>query len=382
MSGPAAAVLLAGGQGERLGAGVPKAMVPLAGRPLLTWSLSRFALHPEIERLVLVIPAAFDTQAQQALSTTLAKPITFVEGGARRRDSVSRALELVDQHRFVLIHDTARALVDDALITRVLVAARRHGAAIPVVPIGDSLLRGGTQEVARGGIQLVQTPQGFEVETLRRAHRAAEADWDAADDAAMVRRLGIEVATVEGNHDNFKITWPDDLQRAERLLRGSSDERVGLGWDVHPLAAGRPFLLAGVLVSDQFGPVGHSDGDPLCHAIADALLGAAALGDIGMLFPDTDSRYAGIAGCELLARTVETLVAHGFEPRQVDAVIITDTPKLAPHRDAIRARLAEVLGLDRDAIWLKGKRTEGLGALAGGQGVQCQAIARIARKLS
>jgi 2-C-methyl-D-erythritol 4-phosphate cytidylyltransferase/2-C-methyl-D-erythritol 2,4-cyclodiphosphate synthase len=356
-------------------------MVPLAGRPLWTWSLSRFALHPEIERLVLVIPAAFDTQAQQALSTTLAKPITFVEGGARRRDSVSRALELVDQHRFVLIHDTARALVDDALITRVLVAARRHGAAIPVVPIGDSLLRGGTQEVARGGIQLVQTPQGFEVETLRRAHRAAEADWDAGDDAAMVRRLGIEVATVEGNHDNFKITWPDDLQRAERLLRGSSDERVGLGWDVHPLAAGRPFLLAGVLVSDQFGPVGHSDGDPLCHAIADALLGAAALGDIGTLFPDTDSRYAGIAGCELLARTVETLVAHGFEPRQVDAVIITDTPKLAPHRDAIRARLAEVLGLDRDAIWLKGKRTEGLGALAGGQGVQCQAIARIARKL-
>jgi 2-C-methyl-D-erythritol 2,4-cyclodiphosphate synthase len=154
---------------------------------------------------------------------------------------------------------------------------------------------------------------------------------------------------------------------------------VGIGWDVHPLVAGRAFRLAGVEVSAEFGPAGHSDGDPLAHAVADALLGAAALGDIGQLFPDTDPRYAAFPGTDLLRHTALHLAAHGYRPAQVDAVLVVDAPRIAPHRDAIRRALAAALELPEDAVSVKGKRTEGLGGLAGGKGVACHAVATVTR---
>jgi 2-C-methyl-D-erythritol 2,4-cyclodiphosphate synthase len=198
----------------------------------------------------------------------------------------------------------------------------------------------------------------------------------------MVRAIGRTVMLVRGDPDNIKITWPADLSRAEALLAARqrvegemTAHRVGLGWDVHPLVAGRTTVLAGVVLTGEFGPQGHSDGDPLAHAVCDALLGASALGDIGALFPDTDPQWKDAPGTLLLSRTAAALGRAGWRPVQVDAVVIADEPRIAPQRDAIRAGLARALGLPVEAVSVKGKRTEGLGGLAGGKGIACHALA-------
>ncbi|MDH3285648.1 MAG: 2-C-methyl-D-erythritol 2,4-cyclodiphosphate synthase, partial [Acidobacteriota bacterium] len=305
-------------------------------------------------------------------------------------DSVLAGLESIDAEELVIVHDAARPLVTAGLAGRVLAAAERVGAAVPALKVPDTLVRSRGERVeeivSREGVLAVQTPQAFRREVLARAHASAPPDWDAPDDGSMVARLGEPVATVDGEPDNFKITWPDDVQRAEAILtaRGSGpgdreDVRIGLGWDVHPLVPGRAFRLLGVELTTELGPVGHSDGDPLSHAVADALLGAAAMGDIGLLFPDDDPGCAGLSGSDLLGTTVDALRQNGYAPLQVDAVIVTDRPRLAPFRDRVRGRLAEILGVPLDAVSVKGKRTEGLGGLAGGAGVACHALARIRR---
>lgn len=391
MSSGVAAIILSAGAGQRLGAGQPKAFVTLGGLALFHWSARALAAVPGVTQVVLVVPAtARDHPLVERLATELTLPLQVVIGGARRRDSVRVALDTLTDASHLLVHDAARALVTTELAARVLAAAQQSGAAIPVMPVGDALVRathgGAVEEVPRADLRAIQTPQGFEVDLLRRAHAAAAADWDALDDGAMVRRLGVVVTHLPGDGENFKITWPHDLARARDLLvrRGAVEltmeaDRVGFGWDVHPLVPGRPFRLVGVELTAEYGPQGHSDGDPLAHSVADALLGAAALGDIGQLFPDTDPRYAGIGGERLLAETVALLATHGFAPAQIDAVLITDQPKIAPFKDAIRAQLAEITRLPLDLIALKGKRTEGLGALSGGRGVECHAIARVRR---
>lgn len=384
----AAGIVLAAGSGQRLGAGRAKGFVELAGRPLLEWPLRTLATLDELTRLVLVVPDPFDAGSLSNLRRELGSRLEIVSGGARRRDSVLAGLNATGDAEYVLVHDAARALIDAPLARRVLDGAKLHGAAIPVVAVSDALLRHRPEvpdeEVPRAELRAVQTPQGFRTSLLRRAHESAPREWDALDDGAMVRRLGEPVAHVEGDPGNFKITWPGDMARAEAWLQATRgiavDDRIGLGWDVHPLVPGRTFFLAGVCVTTEFGPKGHSDGDPLAHAIADALLGAAALGDVGTLFPDTDPKCAGISGIAVLRGVVEKLARDGFVPSQVDAVLITDVPKIAPHRDAIRVALAQVLNLPLERVSLKGKRTEGLGALAAGQGVECHAIARVTRK--
>lgn len=388
MSGPAqaAAVVVAAGSGQRLGGERPKALVCLGGIPLVRHSVSSLASCPAVERLVLVAPpgAAGEEIAREA---GLPSGALVVQGGARRRDSVLAGVQAAAGLPFVLVHDAARPFVSRQLVDRVLAAAERCGAAVPVLPLADALIReeGGrvAAAVARETLRAVQTPQGFSRELLLRAHHAAPAGWDAPDDGSMIRRLGEEVAVVPGSAENIKITWPGDLERAAAWLEHAREggatviPRIGLGWDVHPLAGDRPFRLAGVELTAAFGPVGHSDGDPLAHAVADALLGAAALGDIGQLFPDTDPAFRGLAGEELLRRVVEVLAGAGLRPGQVDAVLITDQPKIAPHREEVRRALAAILGLPADRVFLKGKRTEGLGGLAGGAGVACHALAQV-----
>lgn len=288
----------------------------------------------------------------------------------------------------ILVHDAARAFVSRDLATRVLESARETGAAIPALPVADTLVREERGRVsgmiARDDARAIQTPQGFRANLLRRAHAVANPAWDASDDGSMVFVTGQELTLVKGDSSNFKITWPEDLERAEAYLRtqGLGEEqmrtRVGFGWDLHPLVEGRPFLLAGIEVSAEFGPQGHSDGDPLCHAIADAMLGASGLGDIGTHFPDTDPACEGISGPRLLGETVAKVAAAGWKAVQLDAVLITDRPKIAPHREAIRRALAGILGAPEDAISLKGKRTEGLGSLAGGAGCCCQCVVSLA----
>ena len=393
----AAAIVVAAGRGQRLGAARPKALVPLAGQPLVCWCLQGLAGSDRVGRLVLVVPAE---AAEDALWSELAGqavpglPVRVVPGGARRRDSVAAGLAAAEGAALIAVHDAARPFVTAELTGRVFEAAAATGAAIPVVNVSDTVVRvqdGGVLDevLERGVLRAVQTPQAFRAELLAEAHREAPADLDATDDAGLVRRLGRNVALVEGDPGNVKITWREDLLAAEqRLARASlrggqgmnvDRERIGLGWDVHPLVEGRPFLLAGVVVTDEFGPSGHSDGDPLSHAIADAMLGAAGQGDVGSVFPDTDPAWKDVPGLEILRQTRERLLAAGWRPIQLDAVLVTDRPKIAPHRQAICEALAAVLGVAVDAVSVKGKRTEGLGGLAGGHGVSCQAIVRLVR---
>jgi 2-C-methyl-D-erythritol 4-phosphate cytidylyltransferase/2-C-methyl-D-erythritol 2,4-cyclodiphosphate synthase len=328
--------------------------------------------------------------AADALGDT---PFQVVPGGARRRDSVAAGLARAADVPLVAVHDAARPFASAGLYDRVLAAAHASGAAVPAIPVIDTVVRESGGELAelvpRDPLRAVQTPQAFGTELLRRAHGEAPAELDATDDAGLVHRLGRPVAVVPGEPGNLKITWPDDLALAEARVgadpaaadgSGSRDDgaqRIGLGWDVHPLVDGRPFRLAGVTVSESFGPKGHSDGDPLAHALADAMLGAAGLGDIGTVFPDTDPRWEGVSGSEILTRTRALLADAGWRPVQLDAVLVTDRPRIAPHREAIRSRLGELLDLPVERVSVKGKRSEGLGGLADGRGVSCQALVTI-----
>ena len=391
-----AAIVVAAGRGDRLGAGCPKALVELAGRCLLERSLRGLAASGRFSRLVVVVPPDRDSDARWSSiveASVGGLPFRLVSGGARRRDSVRAGLDGIAGAGLVAVHDAARALVSAELVQRVLDAAEVVGAAVPAVGVSDTVIREDhgrlVELVLRESLRAVQTPQAFRTSLLAEAHARAPADLDATDDAGLVHRLGREVAVVRGEPSNLKITWPRDLAVAAALLRerggGSGEDavsealhrRVGLGWDVHPLEAGRPFRLVGVKVADEFGPRGHSDGDPLAHAVADALLGGAALGDIGTAFPDDDPRWKGVSGSEILERTVARLAQAGWRPAQLDAVLVTDRPKIAPHREAIRERLAALLGLPVERVSVKGKRTEGLGGLAEGRGVSCQAIAAL-----
>jgi 2-C-methyl-D-erythritol 4-phosphate cytidylyltransferase/2-C-methyl-D-erythritol 2,4-cyclodiphosphate synthase len=389
MPADAAAIVVAAGRGERLGAARAKALVPLAGRPLLEWTLRELAGCPRITRVVVVVPPdqvqdpVWDSIVSSAIPHT---PFVLVPGGARRRDSVAAGLDAVAGVPLVAVHDAARPFASAELFERVLAEAEVSGAAMPAVPVTDTVIREDerghlAEPVARKPLRAVQTPQAFRAELLREAHEGAPPELDATDDAGLVHHLGRPVSVVPGDGGNVKITWPEDLALAEaRISTGAAgaprtaERRVGLGWDVHPLVEGRPFVLAGITVSEEFGPEGHSDGDPLAHALADAMLGAAGLGDIGTAFPDTDERWRGVSGSEILTRTRALVAGAGWRIAQLDAVLVTDRPKIAPQREAIRERLAQLLELPPECVSVKGKRTEGLGGLAGGRGVSCQAI--------
>lgn len=390
-AGEVVVVLLAAGAGARFGAGRPKALALLAGTPLVRRAAENLLGLPGLSRLVVVTPSGVPGADVAAAVRGVHPDLVCVPGGERRRDSVQRGLDAAGHAGWIVVHDAARPLASPELAARVLQAAQRSGAAVPGAPVTDTLVSesGGHvgQEVPRGGVHAIQTPQAFARDVLVEAHRRADPHWDAPDDGTMVRANGGSVALVLGEADNIKITWPEDLARAAALLAARAPggtpmtTRVGLGWDVHPLVAGRPTILAGVVVMQARGPAGHSDGDPLAHAVCDALLGAAALGDIGVLFPDSDPRWEGAPGKDLLAATAAALRARGWRPRQVDAVLIADEPRLAPHRDAIRAGLAAALGVPVEAVSVKGKRTEGLGGLAGGAGIACHALAVVERVL-
>lgn len=397
MSSDLAVILLGAGGGNRLGAGGSKALIRIGGKVMARWAAEALCAAEGVSRLIAVGPPdPAQTASLKEACEGLTEEIVAVRGGARRRDSVWAGLMAAQGREMVLVHDAARPFVSTQLAERVIAAARVDDAAVPAIPVADTLVRGEERGVGdlvpREDLWAVQTPQVFRRDLLVEAHRQADPSWDAPDDGSMVRRLGRRVALVPGDSENFKVTWPKDLGRARLIATGlewfrspAEEEqmqypRVGFGWDVHPLREGRPFHLVGVELTTEFGPLGHSDGDPLSHAVADALLGAAGAGDIGLLFPDTDPRYKGMPGPDLLRETVDHLYRQGWRPLQVDAVLILDRPKIAPHRETLRARLAEILGLPASAVSVKGKRTEGLGGLADGAGVGAQAVATLVRQ--
>jgi len=365
--------------------------VPLGGRPLLTHALETFRGHPAVTEILLIV-AADDMERARALIAEGPATVTekVVPGGAQRRDSVWQGLqEMSAGTEIVLIHDAARPFVSHRVISACIDAARAHGAAVVACPLADTVKRGSAEgavaaTVERAGLWGAQTPQGFRADLARRSYaRAIAEDWPVTDDAGVVERAGHRVHLVEGEAMNFKITGPDDLAMAERLLHGGraavEPPRVGFGYDVHRLVPDRPLVLGGVTVPHALGLLGHSDADVLAHAIMDALLGAAALGDLGGHFPDTDPRYSGISSLVLLRQVGALLRRQGYTVSNVDATVVAQAPKLAPHIPAMRARLAEALASTVAQISVKATTSEGLGFAGAGAGMAAYATACLRR---
>ena len=380
----AACVLLAAGRSARMGGG-DKLLAPLAGRPVLAHSLAAAAACAEISHIVIVTnPANRAVAARIADAHGGGKVRALVAGGAERQHSVAAGLAALPCVELVAVHDGARPLVDAEDFSAGLRAAHEVGAAVAGAPLVDTVKRVDAQERVvetppRAQLRAVATPQVFRRELLLRAHRAAAADGaSATDDAALVERLGEPVVVYPSRRRNLKITTADDLLIAERLLGEPTDItalRTGIGIDSHRFRAGRPLVLGGVRIPDHDGLDGHSDADALTHAVIDALLGAAGLGDIGRHFPPGDPRWADADSIILLRRATAMLAEVGAQPQSIDAAVIAERPRLAPHIDAMRARLAAALDLRAAQVNVKATTAEGMGALGRAEGIQAHAVA-------
>jgi 2-C-methyl-D-erythritol 4-phosphate cytidylyltransferase / 2-C-methyl-D-erythritol 2,4-cyclodiphosphate synthase len=284
----------------------------------------------------------------------------------------------------VVIHDAARPFVTAALIDRTIAAAARHGAAIAALAVSDTVKQAtpatGASRTIRGTLPrdeifLAQTPQAFRREILEQA-LAAAADTEVTDEAMLVERSGIPVHIVAGDPTNIKVTTADDLARARASFR-TGLMRIGTGYDLHRLVADRPLVLAGVRIPFSLGLQGHSDADIVCHAVTDAVLGAAGAGDIGRMFPDTDARWKDADSIQLLRSAMDFVHTAGYRVVNVDVTVIAEQPKLVPHLDAMRANIAGALGIEAAMVSIKGKTNEGIDAVGRGEAMACQAVALI-----
>jgi 2-C-methyl-D-erythritol 4-phosphate cytidylyltransferase/2-C-methyl-D-erythritol 2,4-cyclodiphosphate synthase len=369
------AILVAAGRGERMGAGRPKAYLSLAGQPMLLRAASALQAAPAVDAIVAVVPRE-EIEAARSMLAVLPKVTSVVAGGASRQDSVREGLKQAPPGfgGLVLVHDAARPLVDVPLIEAVCAAAREHGAALPAVALVDTVkhVRDGVvqETLDRAHLCGAQTPQAFRCELLTRAyHEAARAGVVLTDEAMAVERLGEAVHTVPGSLRNRKITDPADLAWAEGVLRPAPAARVGSGFDTHRLVAGRPLVLGGVPLEHPRGLEGHSDGDCLVHAVCDALLGAAGAGDLGRYFPSSDARWKDASSLAFLADAARMVGERGFAIANVDATIIAEEPRMAPHTEAMRARLSERLGIASESVSVKAKSADGMGAVGHGEGI-------------
>ena len=375
-----AAIIAAGGQGRRLGADVPKQFLDLGdGSVMLGRSIAAFTRAQSVHEIVVALPP--DTSFDYPRS---AKPVTTVVGGARRQDSVANAFAAVsDAADVIVIHDAARPFVSVDLIERTVQAAHQHGAAIAAIRATDTVkqIAARTSRVISGTLPrdtvfFAQTPQAFRREILSHAIAAA-ADIEATDEAMLVERAGFDVYLVEGEASNIKVTTEPDLAAARAHLNRTAPTvmRIGIGYDLHRLVEGRPLILAGIRLPFERGLLGHSDADIVCHAVTDAVLGAAAAGDIGRLFPDTDPQWKDADSVRLLREAVRGVMRTGHTIVNVDVTIIAERPKLQPYLDDMRANLANALGIARDAVSIKGKTNEAVGEIGRGEAMACHAVA-------
>ena len=310
-----------------------------------------------------------------------------VAGGARRQDSVARGFEAAAARGsdIVVVHDAARPFCASDVIVRTIDAARRHGAAVAALPVQDTLKQRSVGEgrfvgrtLARARIVQAQTPQAFRAEVLAEAVRLGRAGVEATDEAGLAERAGHRVALVEGDPWNVKITTERDLAVARRFVEETmATGRVGLGYDLHRFEDGGPLRLGGVLIPHDRGLVGHSDADAVCHAVTDAILGAAAAGDIGRHFPDTDPRWKGASSIALLRSAAGLVRARGFVVVNVDVVVVTEHPRIAPHVDRMREALAGAVGVEPSAVGIKGKTGEGVGPTGRGEALEVHAVAML-----
>lgn len=375
------ALIVAGGRGTRAGGGMPKQYRQLAGAPLLRHTALRFVSHPEIDDVCVVIHpddrALYDTAVADL---PLLEP---VHGGASRQDSCRHGLEALEAQApsNVLIHDAARPFVDSGTISRV-VESLTDGtpAALAAIPVADTLKRADGENrvqstVDRSDIWRAQTPQGFHFAAILAAHRAARG-YKHTDDAAVAEAAGLPVTLILGNAENVKVTTAEDFVFGERLL-GGADLRTGTGFDVHPFEAGDHVMLCGVAIPHDRGLAGHSDSDVGLHALTDALLGTIGAGDIGAHFPPSDPQWRGVDSAVFLRHAAGLVGESGGTIRHIDLTLICEAPKIGPHREVMRARLAEILALDLARVSVKATTTDGLGFLGRGEGIAAQATATV-----
>jgi len=384
------AIVVAAGTSARMG-GVDKLAAPIAGRPLLAWTLDALAGTPAVGRLV-VVTAPERIDALRDAPWLPPSVVAVVSGGDRRQASVAAGLAELDRldgagdgptdDRVVLVHDGARPLVSRALVEAVAEAAAAHGAAIPVVPIGETVKRiedgHVTSTLDRTSLATAQTPQGVRRSILRAAFErfAASGPDTFTDEAALLEACSIPVHVIDGDPGNVKVTLPADLARAEAVLgTTSSTVRTGIGHDSHPFGPGMPLVLGGVLIDGAPRLHGHSDGDVAIHAICDALLGAAGLGDLGRLFPVGPDTPAGIASGTLLDEVLRQVAAAGWRPASADLTIVAARPKLGSRLDAMREAIASALGLDVARVNVKASTGNLDGMEGAGRGISALALA-------
>lgn len=380
MSESVFAIIAAGGRGTRLGASVPKQLLEIGGKSILERSVTAIAACPRVDGLVLVVPPDY---AGTPADWRLAKPLQIVTGGPRRQDSVANGFAAVPVSAgVVVVHDAARPFVTASLVEQTVDAALVHGAAVAALRARDTVkLTAGAhdrtvaQTVSRDRVWLAQTPQAFRWDVLRDAVGLGQRGVEATDEAALAEQVGHRVHLVEGDPRNIKITTNEDLEWAVQSVGDAGTARIGFGYDSHRLVEGRPLILGGVRIPFDRGLLGHSDADIVCHAVTDAVLGAAAAGDIGGLFPDTDAAWKDASSLDLLARAMARVRQSGYRVVNVDVVVIAERPKLAPHTLAMRESLAAVLDIGVDAVSVKGKTNEGLDAVGRGEAMVAQAVA-------
>lgn len=374
--GPTAAVVVAAGKGLRTGGSVPKQFVSWRGKPLLRHSVEAL-VNAGIAPVVVAIPAGWDETAAQALQGLAT--IRLVHGGETRQESVRKALEALesDAPAKVLIHDAARPGLSQQVITGLLSALETGVAAIPVLPVVDSMVRGAdavmAETVARDALYRVQTPQAFDFATILAAHRAWSNLVDAGDDAQVAVAAGHQVVLAPGDEALRKVTFAADLEESEMKI----GVRTGMGFDVHRLVEGEELWLCGVKIPHGKGLSGHSDADVAIHALVDALLGAIAAGDIGDHFPPSDPQWKGASSDRFLAHAAHLVREAGCRIGNVDVTIICEAPKIGPHKLAMRETLAEILGIDLGNVSVKATTTERLGTTGRGEGIAAQAVATV-----
>jgi 2-C-methyl-D-erythritol 4-phosphate cytidylyltransferase/2-C-methyl-D-erythritol 2,4-cyclodiphosphate synthase len=379
-----AAIIAAGGKGERVGGDTPKQFLDLGGVPMIARSAGPFAESELVREIVFALPTGWNPPEVPGDVR-----VVRVEGGSRRQDSVAHALAAVsDAADLVVIHDAARPFVTRDLIERTIRAAHAHGAAIAALPATDTVKQAtdrhadGTWRIRatlpRETIYLAQTPQAFRRDVLLDAMQAA-ADATFTDEAMLVERAGFPVHIVSGDPANIKVTTAHELEMARARVRtnGAGVVRIGTGYDLHVLIEGRPLILAGVRIPFDRGLAGHSDADIVCHAVTDAILGAAAAGDIGRLFPDTEAQWKNADSIALLRGAMEVVRARGFRIGNVDVTVIAERPKLLPHLEAMQRNLADALAVEVGAVSIKGKTNEHVDACGRGEAMACHAVASL-----
>ena len=374
------ALIVAAGHGVRAGEGLPKQYRQVAGVPVLRRTIEAFLSHPKIEAVQVVIsPEHRDLYNQTVSGLSLPAPVV---GGSTRQSSVRLGLEHLagNPPTFVLIHDAARPLIDSATISATIAALAHADAALPIVPAPDTLKRlsGNKVEatIARDSIGLAQTPQGFHFKKIMSAHLTAR-DTNFTDDASIAEAAGMTVVAVPGQRTNFKLTTPEDFVIAEALLSSTLAPRTGQGFDVHRFGPGDHVWLCGVRIPHTHGLIGHSDADVGLHALTDALLGAAALGDIGQHFPPSDEKWRGAASHLFLTHAAELIAKRAGRIEHVDVTLICEQPKVSPHREDMIQRISQILSLDAARVSVKATTTEGLGFTGRREGIAAQAIATV-----